>query len=249
MSAAPYNPFTLAGKRVLVTGASSGIGRCIAVEFSRLGASIVLTARREEELAATLASLAGEGHVMVPADITDGAQRERIVEQSGALDAVVHCAGTSLLSPLRLANEKHFRDLYSLNYEAPMLLTQRLLYRKSVQNGGSILFLASIAAHIGVPGVGAYSGTKAALLATLRCLALEVVKQKIRVNALSPALVQTALLEKTGQHVSLEEKERDYPLGFGRPEDVAWAAAYFISDASRWVTGTTLVMDGGLTIS
>lgn len=244
-----YNPYSLRGKRVLVTGASSGIGRAIAIEFSRMGATLALTARREAELGETLAALDSGGHALFPADITDTAQRDRVADEVGPLQGVVHCAGTSLLAPIRLASQKHFHDLHALNYEGPMLLTQRLLFRKQVQPGGSILFLASIAAHIGVPGVGAYSGTKAALIATMRCLAMETVKQKIRVNALSPALVQTALLEKTGKHVSLEEKERDYPLGFGTPEDVAWAAAYFVSDASRWVTGTTLVLDGGLTIS
>ncbi len=243
------NPFSLSGKRVLVTGASSGIGRQIAISFANMGATVVLNGRNKERLADTLAAMSSGEHVTIAADIVDNEQRVNLADSAGLLNGVVHCAGTSVLAPIRLASQKHFRELYVLNYESPMLLTQRLLYRKAVQNAGSILFIASIAAHIGVPGVGAYSGTKAALLATVRCLAMEVIKQKIRVNCLSPSLVESPLLDLMAQSVSLEEKSRDHPLGLGTPEDIANAAIYFISDASRWVTGTTLVMDGGLTIS
>lgn len=243
------NPFSLAGKRVLVTGASSGIGRQIAISFSHMGAELVITGRDRARLDETLAAMAPGGHQIIPADIVDNDQRTALADGAGSLNGLVHCAGTSVLAPIRLASQKHLRDLYILNYESPMLLTQRLLYRKAIQNAGSILFVASIAAHIGVPGVGAYSGTKAALLATVRCMAMELVKQKIRVNCLSPSLVQSPLLDLMSKNVSLEEKSRDHPLGLGTPEDVANAAIYFVSDASRWVTGTTLVMDGGLTIS
>lgn len=243
------NPFSLAGKRVLVTGASSGIGRQTAISFSNMGAAVVLNGRDEERLAATLGAMSAGEHVIIPGDIVNNEQRVELADSAGLLNGVVHCAGTSVLSPIRLASQKHLRDLYILNYESPILLTQRLLYRKAIQNAGSILFIASIAAHIGVPGVGAYSATKAALLATVRCLAMELIKQRIRVNCLSPSLVESPLLDLMAQSVSLEEKSRDHPLGLGKPEDVANAAIYFISDASRWVTGTTLVMDGGLTIS
>lgn len=242
------DPFSLEGKRILVTGASSGIGRQVAISFSHRGASVVLSARNEERLAETRGAMAPGDHAIIRADITDTAQRNMLADSAGTLNGVVHSSGTSVLSPIRLATERHLRELFALNYEGPILLTQRLLYRKAIQNGGSILFLASIAAHIGVAGVGVYSGTKAALLATIRCLALEVVKSKIRVNCLSPSLVASPLLDLMAQNVSLEEKSKDHPLGLGTPEDVSNAAIYFISDASRWVTGTTLIMDGGLTI-
>lgn len=244
-----FNPFSLKGKRVLVTGASSGIGRQIAISFSNMGANVVASGRNVERLNETVAALAPGEHLAIPADIVDDSQRVALADQAGPLNGLVHCAGTSVLAPIRLASQKHLRDLYVLNYESPMLLTQRLLYRKAIQNSGSILFIASIAAHIGVPGVGAYSGTKAAILATVRCMAMELTKQKIRVNCLSPSLVESPLLELMSKNVSLEEKSRDHPLGLGTPEDVANAAIYFVSDASRWVTGTTLIMDGGLTIS
>ncbi len=243
------NPFSLLGKRVLVTGASSGIGRQISISFSKMGANVVLSGRSAQRLSETLVAMSPGEHVVIPADIVDDVQRINLADQAGELNGIVHCAGTSALSPIRLASQKHLRNLYILNYESPILLTQRLLYRKAIKNSGAILFIASIAAHIGVPGVGAYSGTKAALLATVRCLAMELIKQKIRVNCLSPSLVSSPLLDLMAQNVSLDEKSRDHPLGLGTPEDVANAAIYFISDASRWVTGTTLVMDGGLTIS
>ena len=144
----------------------------------------------------------------------------------------------------------HLREVQSINVEAPTLLTQALLRRNGIAAGGSIVFLASIAAHIGVAGVGAYSASKAALIALTRCLAMEVVKRRIRANCLSPELVETPLLDATAEVVgSLEEERKHYPLGFGKPDDVANAAIFLLSDASRWITGTTLVMDGGLTIS
>jgi len=149
-----------------------------------------------------------------------------------------------------MISEQHLSDVQAINVDAPMLLTQALLKRNLISADGSLVFLSSIAAHIGVPGVAAYSGTKAALIAMVRCLAMEVVKRRIRANCLSPALVETPLLEATATLVGSMEKERgNYPLGFGKPEDVANAAVFLLSDASRWITGTTLVMDGGLTVS
>jgi NAD(P)-dependent dehydrogenase (short-subunit alcohol dehydrogenase family) len=127
-----------------------------------------------------------------------------------------------------------------------------LLKKQKIQDASSVLFISSIAAHIGVAGVAGYSGSKAALLAMMRCLAMEVVKRKIRVNCLSPSLVETPLFEamelQSGTS-SMEQKRKDHPLGFGKPEDIANASIFFLSEASRWITGTTLVMDGGLTIS
>ncbi|HCL4103340.1 TPA: SDR family oxidoreductase, partial [Pseudomonas aeruginosa] len=149
-----------------------------------------------------------------------------------------------------MMTEAHLHEVQSINVDSPMLLTQALLKRNLVAPGGSILFIASIAAHIGVAGVGAYSGTKAALIAMSRCLAMEVVKRNIRVNCLSPSLVETPLLDAATQTVgSMDGQRSNHPMGFGKPEDIANAAIFMLSDASRWVTGTTLVMDGGLTIS
>ena len=192
----------------------------------------------------------GDGHTCVTGDLVEAASREQLAAAAGTLDGVVHSAGISRLSPIRMATSKHLAEVWTINYEAPVLLTQRLLAKGQIAPGGSILFMSSIAAFIGVAGVGVYSGTKAALIATMRCLAMEVVKRGIRVNCLAPALVETPLLAATEQvTASLADQQASYPLGFGKPEDVANATIFYLSTASRWITGTTLVMDGGLTIS
>lgn len=244
--------FSLEGKRVLVTGASSGLGRAIAVACSQMGAAVWGVGRDGDRLQETLQAMDHpERHRMVQADLTEADGRAAVVASLGgeALDGLVHAAGISRLSPVRMITQAHLDELQAINVNAPVLLTQALLRQQRVAAGGSVLFLASIAAHIGVAGVAAYSGTKASLVAMARCLAMEVVKRRIRVNCLSPALVATPLLEATAQMVgSLEAEEGNYPLGFGKPSDVAHAAVFYLSDASRWITGTDLVMDGGLTV-
>jgi NAD(P)-dependent dehydrogenase (short-subunit alcohol dehydrogenase family) len=244
-------PFSLEGKRVLITGASSGIGRQIAISCSKMGATVIGTGRDASKLDETLGLLSGSEHLMVPADLTQASGRDSVLTSfADPLEGLVHCAGISRLSPVRMMNEAHLLEIMSINVNAPMLLTQALLKKQKIQNGGSILFISSIAAHIGVPGVAGYSGSKAALIGMMRCLAMEVVKKKIRVNCLSPALVNSPLLEATAELIgSMEQEEKNYPLGFGKPEDIANASVFFLSQASRWITGTTLVMDGGLTIS
>ena len=247
------NPFSLTGKRILVTGASSGIGRQIAISCAHMGAIIIGVGRDEARMRETQKMLdqAGSGHQMVSAELTDPVGRDAVVAALGGVpvQGVAHVMGISRLVPVRMFSEKHMREVQATNVEAPMLLTQALLKRALLADGSSILFMASIAAHIGVPGVGMYSGTKAALIAIMRSLSMEVAKRRIRANCLSPALVRTPLLDATAKMVgSMETEENNYPLGFGTPEDVANAAIYFLSDASRWVTGTTLVMDGGLTV-
>jgi NAD(P)-dependent dehydrogenase (short-subunit alcohol dehydrogenase family) len=243
-------PFHLDGQTILVTGASSGLGRQIALTCSAMGATVVITGRDRERLAQTEGALKGEGHRAVAADLVDPQAIHRLADECGTLNGVVHCAGISRLAPIRMAKPEHVSEVWKINYEAPVLLTQRLLAKNQIAADGSILFMSSIAAFIGVAGVGVYSGSKAALIATMRCLAMEVVRRKIRVNCLAPALVETPLLEATEKMVtSIETTQAAYPLGFGKPEDVANAAVFFLSRASRWITGTTLVMDGGLTIS
>jgi NAD(P)-dependent dehydrogenase (short-subunit alcohol dehydrogenase family) len=242
--------FSLEGKRIVVTGASSGLGRQIAIACAERGASLVITGRDEQRLAETFRALGTSGHDSVLADLTGAAGREKVASIARDVDGVVHSAGISRLSPIRMATSAHIEEVWKINYEAPLLLSQRLLAKNQIRVDGSILFLSSIAALIGVPGVGVYSGSKAALVATMRCLAMEVIKRRIRVNCLAPALVDTPLLAATGEVVgSLDKQQAAYPLGFGKPDDIANAAIYFLSSASRWITGTTLVMDGGLTIS
>ena len=245
-----FNPFSLDGYRVLVTGASSGIGRQIAIHCSRMGAQVVACGRDETRLNTVMAELAGDANTALLADLTTDDGVAAVVAQAGKLNGVVHCAGISRLAPIKMVNARHLREVSAINFDAPVLLTQRLLAKGSIAGGGSIVFISSIAAHIGVPGVGIYSASKAALIAMMRCLAMEVVKRGIRANCLSPALVESPLLDATEKLVgSLEAERGNYPLGFGKPEDVANAAVFLLSQASRWITGTTIVMDGGLTVS
>lgn len=249
-----FNPFSLKGKRILITGATSGLGYATAIACARMGAEIIGVGRDQDRLTQTLQELSGISllsHQMVYADLTNANDRDALIAQiTTPINGVLHGAGISLLSPVRMINNEHLQKLQAINVEAPTLLTQALLSKKRILPNSSIVFLASIAAHIGVAGVAAYSGTKAALIAISRCLAMEVVKHNIRVNCLSPALVDTPLLDATALQLgSIELERKKYPFGFGKPEDVANAAIFLLSDASRWITGTTLVMDGGLTIS
>jgi NAD(P)-dependent dehydrogenase (short-subunit alcohol dehydrogenase family) len=250
-----FNPFSLAGKRILVTGGSSGIGREIAMTAARMGAEVIAAGRDGEKLGAAKAELAvisSLNHQIISADLTNPDELSRAVSEiSNPLDGIVHSAGISRLAPFRQLSLNHLRQVLSINLEAPLVLTQKLLARNFVNKNGSILFISSIAAHIGVPGVAAYSASKAALIAGVRCLAMEVAKHKIRANCLSPAIVDTDILTATVSIKGVEGTNRledEYPLGFGTTADVANASVYFLSDASRWVTGTTLIMDGGLTV-
>lgn len=242
-------PFSLAGKRILITGASSGIGRQIAISCAHAGAEVVASGRNEERLNTTLIALDGTGHQSLHLDVCDEVAMKNAVQITGELDGVVHCAGISALAPLRLATRSHIESQLAANLTGPMMLTRELLLRNSIHQGGSIVFISSISAHIGVHGVSAYSASKGALEAMARSLSMEVAKKGIRVNCLAPGLVQTPMLEAAKSTTGgLDETIKRYPLGLGLPEDVANAAIFFLSPASRWVTGTTLVVDGGHTV-
>lgn len=233
--------FSLEGKIILVTGASSGLGRQTAMTCAARGARIIATGRDTERLRETLTQLHGDGHIAVVADLTNAADRERLIEASPHIDGLVHCAGMQKHCPIRQLTEQAMNDMYSVNFLAPVMLTQRLLQSGAIARQGSIIFLLSTAAHLGTRGVGPYSAMKAGLIGIIKCLAMEQVKHKIRVNGISPSAVATPMWGKD----QLEAQKARHPLGLGQPQDVANAAVYLLSDASRWVTGTSLVMDGG----
>lgn len=241
--------FNLDGKIILVTGASSGIGRQIALSCAQAGAQIIASGRDAQRLDATLEAMPNAGHRTLALDLCDDAAVKAAVGALGKIDGVVHGAGISLLAPLRLATRSHIESQLASNLVGPMMLTQQLLLRNAIQQGGAVVFISSISAHIGVHGVSSYSASKGALEAMARSLSMEVAKKGIRVNCLAPGLVQTpmfeAALNTTG---GLDETIKNYPLGLGQPEDVAHAAIFFLSPASRWITGTTLVLDGGHTV-
>lgn len=237
-------PFGLGGKTVLVTGASSGIGRAVALRCAQAGAHVVATGRDADRLAQTFASLPGEGHRALPADLVDATALRSLADNCGPLDGVVHSAGVRGLSPIRMAGEKFVRHVMQINYEVPVLLTQRLLQKNVLRDNSSMIFMSSIAAHIGTVGVGIYSGSKAALVGTMRCLALEIAKRGMRANCLCPGLVETNLI--TEDPSWFDGQKQRYPLGIGAPDDVAYACQYLLSDASRKVTGIEFNMDGGV---
>ncbi len=238
------DPFRLAGKRVLVTGASSGIGRQAAIAASRAGAAIVATGRDPERLAETMSMLdSREGNVATTGDLAVDGDLTTIAETAGAVDGVVHAAGITGPIPVRVVTRPFIQDRFDANYFGPLLLTQRILARNRMRANGSIVFIASISAHTGTRGMSVYSSTKASLVVTAKCLALEVAKHGIRVNCLSPGLVRTPLF-KPDEQEWLDNEEKRYPLGLGTPEDVANAALFLLAPASRWMTGQTIIMDG-----
>lgn len=248
MSASFLSPtaqaFSLQGKRILVTGASSGIGQQIAITCAQRGASVIVTGRNTERLQKTFECLPGQDHLKISADLTIAEERQKLVQAIGKdLNGVVHSTGRQKLVPVRQLSETVMTAMYKDNFLAPVMLTQQLLASNSILPKGSLVFILSTAAHMGTAGVGPYSSMKAALLSMVKCLALEQSKRKIRVNGISPSTIATPLWADI--QVLLEAEKARHPLGLGSPEDVANAAAYLLADASRWVTGTSLLMNGG----
>lgn len=241
------DPFSLTGKRVLVTGASSGIGKQIAITCSQMGAELVITGRNQDRLQATAASLHGEGHTVLPADLSQQEDIDMLAQQAGVLNGLVHAAGMSRLVPFRLMNKAHLGEIFDSNTFAPLLLTKALLAKKRIAANGSILFIAALSSHSGALATSAYAASKSALLGAMRSLALEVAKQGIRANCLSPGYVRTPMLEGLGQGGGNMDALFDLtPLGMGEPEDVAYASVFYLSDASRWITRNYFILDGGL---
>lgn len=236
--------FGLQGKSLLVTGASKGIGQEVARQCAAAGAQLVICGRDAARLDETLQSLPGQGHRAIAAELTDAAARQRLAADCGPLDGVVHSAGIRGLAPMKIVSDAFLSQVMDTNYLAPMMLTRHLLARGQIRTGGSLVFLSSIAALTGTVGVGPYAGSKAALIGSLRPLALELAKRGIRANALCPGLVETTLI--TEDKDWFEDSRQRYPLGIGQPGDVAQACLYFLSDASRKVTGCVFSMDGGV---
>jgi len=245
------NPFNLLGRRILVTGASSGIGRECCVRIAQMGGTVVATGRNEERLRQTLGLLAGADHQYIAGDLWELVTSGRMAAFLPELDGVVHSAGVTKIVPIKLLSEATVRDIMRTNYESPVMLTQQLLKSRRLRAGASVVFIASVAARIANKGNSVYAGSKGALCAFARVLALEVAPQKIRVNTLCPGLVRTSFTATDGpiSESMLVEYEKLYPLGFGEAVDVANGVVYLLSEASRWLTGSELVMDGGLTIA
>ena len=249
--------FSLPRKNIVITGASSGIGRCVAIECSKAGADLLLMGRNHERLLETLNRLSPGNHDMVTIDLSDHAIIEStlapLLLKRGPVHGMVHAAGAELTSPFSMTRPKHFEALFAINVIAGFELA-RVLSRKQYtdqQAGGSFIFISSIRALYGQEGAVAYAASKGAVLSGMRSLALELAPRKIRVNAISPSIVKTPMTDSLfdsipGETVTLMQKQ--HPLGFGEAVDVALASVYLLSDAGRWMTGNNLVLDGGYSI-
>lgn len=251
-----YNPFSLEGKTILVTGASSGIGRQCAIDGSKMGAKVVLIARNEERLAETLSQMEGEGHLIVAYDLTNGEGLKsvvaNIVSKIGPISGILHCAGISDTLPLKLTKTETLDKFFRSNVYSAIELSREVCSIKNVsKEGASIVFFSSIMGCVGESGKSLYSMTKGALIAAARSLACEYAKKKIRFNCVSPGAILTPINANL-PHMSDPEKrailEGKHPLGLGETTDISNACIYLLSDASRWVTGQNLIVDGGYTI-
>jgi len=244
--------FSLIGKTILVTGASSGIGRAIAVACAEAGASVVLNGRNEKRLQETLSELRSRtdvldaAHLVIPADLTIAEQRSALTEQVPVLDGVVHCAGIGSRVLCKMLEEQDVSRVMQANFEAPVLLQAELLREKKIAKEASIVFIASAAATMPSVGNAIYSASKAAIIAYAKCLAQELANRKIRVNCISPAMVWTGLALVGATEEQLHEAEQNYPLKrYAQPEDIAPMAVYLLSDAASWVTGSNMELTGG----
>jgi NAD(P)-dependent dehydrogenase (short-subunit alcohol dehydrogenase family) len=244
------NPFTLDNKTILVTGSSSGIGAAIAIECSKMGAILIITGRDEQRLQQTFCQLsAGKKHQYIIADFSDTEGIESFVSELPKIDGIVHCAGFLKKLPLKFINKKAWDETLLVNLYAPALLSQQIVKKNLLMEEGSVVFISSIAASVASFGNIAYMASKGAVNSLSRGMALELAGKKIRVNTIQPALIKTNLTEKALSEDDLENYRNKFPLGrFGKPEEVAYAAIYLLSDASQWVTGISLTVDGGVTL-
>lgn len=245
-----YNPFSLEGKTILITGASSGIGRATAIECSKMGATVILTARNEERLQQTLDEMEGEGHKIIVADLTNEEEIKMLATECPTLDGLVNNAGIACSKPVSFYSIKDLETVFGTNTYVPMIIDRWLLKKKKIKNNASLVFTSSVASICSQLGNGIYGASKAAITAYMRYCAKELATKRIRANAVLPGMIETELIH--GGTISEDDLLKDmlnYPLGrYGKPEEIAYAIIYLLSDASAWTTGTSVFVDGGFTL-
>ena len=240
------NPFTLEGKQILVTGASSGIGRSIAILCSKMGAHVILTARNKERLDETLKQLSGTGHLVRAADLTLVDEVSHLVNEMPKLDGIVHCAGVGSRVFCKSITRSDIMEVMDVNFIAPVLLQASILANKKINRSASIVFVSSRAYDFPSVGNAVYSASKGAIMSYSKCLALELAPRLIRVNCICPGMVWTDLICNTLKEEDLKFAEQSYPLKrFGKVEDVANLAVYLLSNGSSWMTGSSIDLSGG----
>lgn len=242
-----YNPYQLTGKTILVTGASSGIGRATAIECSKLGAKLVITARNEVRLKETLDALEGCDHQMVVADLTNSPDMENLVAAIPELDGLVNDAGIAVMKPVPFIKQRDLEEVVNINTFAPVLLTGAILKKKKLKRNASVVMVSSVASMGSFElGNSIYGLSKAAIKTFAEYCAMEVKNKEIRVNSVHPGMVATAMTQNTSLSATGEMDFSKYIMNrCGKPEEIAWAIAYLLSDATRWMTGSQLVIDGG----
>jgi NAD(P)-dependent dehydrogenase (short-subunit alcohol dehydrogenase family) len=239
--------FNISNKTILVTGASSGIGREIVYQLNSQNANIIITGRNQEKLNDTIFNIDGHNVIYSKAlDLNNDEELEQFVLEMPKVDGVIFCAGIAEYTPIKLLNKNKIQKTLDTNFISQTQLTRLLIKSKKINPGGSLVYVSSLSSQQGVSATASYAASKAALNAFMRVTASELSPQKIRANSLCPGIIKTPM----GTMVTElnPEIEKEYPLGLGNPSDVAYACIFFLSDESRWITGSELVIDGGLTL-
>lgn len=245
--------FNLNNKNIIVTGASSGIGRQCAINFSQIGANVILVARNEERIKKTFKELRKGNHIFIVQDITQYDKLEEIVsntvEKIGKISGFVHSAGIEMILPLKGMQPSYYEKMFAINVIAGFELAKIISKKRYLsEKGASFVFVSSIMGILGQPGRVGYCSSKGALISGIKAMALELAKKNIRVNCVLPGVVKTEMSNEMFKRLSEESKKEIidmHPLGLGIPEDIANTSAFLLSDASRWVTGSNLIVDGG----
>lgn len=240
-------PFSLKGKTILVTGASSGIGKATAIECSKMGAELIITGRNINRLDATYTALSGEGHTKHIVELTNDKELNNLIKNIQSIDGAVLCAGISDIAPVRFCSLMKFNKVFNTNFFSQTELIRLLLKNKTLSDGGSVVAISSIAAYNHSLGNSIYGSSKAALSSWIKYAAKENGSKGIRFNCICPGMVETPLIHDGAySEDQMKQDKSNYPLlRYGTPEEIAYGAIYLLSDASKWVTGIDLIIDGG----